>query len=73
MGKKIAWCGGSHERLCLEEFRVNKEADVETALIGRCRLKLRGVMERTVVEKYPECLGNAGSRLAMLCRGAIGS
>lgn len=34
-------------------------------------LKLRGVMERTVVEKYPEGLGSAGSRLAMLCRGDL--
>lgn len=32
-------------------------------------IKLPGVMERTVTEEFPECLGNAGSRLAMLCRG----
>lgn len=32
-------------------------------------IKLPGVMEKTVTDEYPECLGNAGSRLAMHCRG----
>lgn len=33
VAEKIAWRGGSHERLCLEEFIVNKQADIETAVI----------------------------------------
>lgn len=32
-------------------------------------IKLPGAVERTATEEYPECLGNAGSRLAMLCGG----
>lgn len=67
MGEKTAWCGGSHERLCLEEFRVNKEADVETALIGCRRYKAAGChgkdCDRGVSRMPGECRQQAGRAL----------
>lgn len=42
MAEKISWWGGSQERLCLEEFIVNKEADIETAIIDCCGYKAEG-------------------------------
>lgn len=54
-------------RLCLEEFRANKEADVETALIGRRRLKAAGChgkdCDREVSRRPWECRQQAGHAL----------
>lgn len=54
-------------RHCLEEFRAKKEADVETALIGRRRLKAAGChgkdCGREVSRRPWECRQQAGHAL----------
>lgn len=57
MGEKIAWYGGS----ALRSSELTRKRVWKLLSLAVIDLKLRGVMERTVVEKYPEGLGSAGA------------